>query len=251
MTNGFLQIGHGPRKVLALNGWFGSSADWSAMNEALDPQAFTYVWFDYRGYGASIGRRGTYTFEETAQDVLELADHLGWERFSLIGHSMGGMAMQRVLLAAPARIERMVGITAVPACGSRMDATRLAVFQRAIAELGDREAILNFSTGNRLSPAWIAHLARQSDRHATREAFAGYLGEWASTDFSAQVAHNPVPLKLFIGAHDPTLTHELMTKTWLAWYPSATLETLANTGHYPMYETPIALATALEAFLGQ
>jgi len=124
MTNGFLQIGHGPRKVLALNGWFGSSADWSAMNEALDPQAFTYVWFDYRGYGASIGRRGTYTFEETAQDVLELADHLGWERFSLIGHSMGGMAMQRVLLAAPARIERMVGITAVPACGSRMDDRR-------------------------------------------------------------------------------------------------------------------------------
>src|SRR5215475_12831606 len=34
--NGFVQIGHGPRKVLAMSGWFGSSADWRALMPALD-----------------------------------------------------------------------------------------------------------------------------------------------------------------------------------------------------------------------
>lgn len=126
--NGFSQFGNGPHKVFVLNGWFGSSADWSALTPALDPDRFSYAFFDYRGYGLSRDIRGAFTFDEVASDVLALADHLDWRRFSLVGHSMGGMAMQCVLLAAPERIVKMAGISAVPACGSRMDEARLAMF---------------------------------------------------------------------------------------------------------------------------
>jgi pimeloyl-ACP methyl ester carboxylesterase len=42
-----------------------------------------------------------------------------------------------------------------------------------------------------------------------------------------------------------------MDRTWLAWYPRASIETLANAGHYPMYEVPVARATALENWLKQ
>jgi esterase len=249
----YVTLGNGPRRVLVLNGWFGSSADWSAMSPALDGHAFTYVFFDYRGYGRAIGCEGDYSFAQTAQDVLALADRLGWERFSLVGHSMGGMAMQRVVLAAPERIERMAGVCPVPACGSRMDAGRLSMFERTINDAVSRQIILDFSTGKRLPAAWLTHLARLTEQDSTRLARAGYLGEWATQDFSDELVHNPaatgVPVKLFLGAHDPTLTVDLMTRTWLAWYPNAVLETLPNAGHYPMHEVPIALAGALEAFL--
>ncbi|CAG4909780.1 alpha/beta fold hydrolase [Paraburkholderia gardini] len=249
--NGFVQLGHGPRKVFVLSGWFGSSKDWQALTPALNLDSFTYVFFDYRGYGRSLERDGEFTFEEAAQDVLVLADHLDWDRFSLIGHSMGGMAMQRVLLAAPQRVERMAGVSAVPACGSRMDETRVAGFRAAVDDVARRAAIIAYSTGNRLAPRWSAHLAGESARLSSREAFAGYLPQWAMHDFSAEVAGNTVPVKLFIGEHDPTLTAGLMTRTWLAWYPRAQLETLRNAGHYAMYEVPVALATALEDWLKQ
>ncbi len=43
----------------------------------------------------------------------------------------------------------------------------------------------------------------------------------------------------------------VMEQTWLRFYPGAELEVLSNAGHYPMYETPAALAASIEEFLGR
>ena len=76
-------------------------------------------------YGQRRDVPGQFTMDETAADALAAADGLGWDRFSLLGHSMGGMAMSRVLLEAPDRVERnMVGISPVPASGVPLDDLR-------------------------------------------------------------------------------------------------------------------------------
>lgn len=247
--NGHLQVGYGPHKVLAMNGWLGDASDWLTTVNALDPALFTFVLFDYRGYGRSKHIDGAFTFAESAVDALVLADKLKWDRFSLIGHSMGGAAIQRVLLAAPQRIDRMLAITAVPACSSRMDAQRLASFESALTEPVKRAAIINYSTGNRLPAAWAAQMARRSWENTTPAAFAAYLKEWATNDFSALVQDNPIRLKVLIGEFDPTLTLEIMQGTWMSYYPQAEVETLAQSGHYPMFEIPLALAAKIQEFL--
>jgi len=58
-----------------------------------------------------------------------------------------------------------------------------------------------------------------------------------------------VPVKVIVGAHDAALTVEAMRASYLAWFPNAELEVMENAGHYPMNETPVALATTIEAFL--
>jgi esterase len=251
MTNGYMQVGHGPHKVMVMGGWFGDSGDWLDTVNALDPAAFTCVLFDYRGYGRSRNIEGDYTFEQSAQDALALADHLGWQRFSLIGHSMGGVAIQRVLLAAPDRIDRMLAISAVPACSSRMDAQRLAMFESAVDDIAKREFIINYSTGSRLTKTWVEEMARRSLDASTRPAFAGYLKEWATNDFSALVQGNPVKLKVLVGEFDPTIGAALMESTWLAWYPNAQMEVLPQCGHYPMHEMPPTLAAVIQSYLQQ
>ncbi len=45
---------------------------------------------DLRGYGGRKQVSGEFTIEEAAADAITLADELGWDRFSVIGHSMGG-----------------------------------------------------------------------------------------------------------------------------------------------------------------
>jgi pimeloyl-ACP methyl ester carboxylesterase len=42
----------------------------------------------------------------------------------------------------------------------------------------------------------------------------------------------------------------VMKQTWLVFFPGAELAVLSNAGHYPMFETPVALATSIEEFLG-
>lgn len=249
MTIGHRSLGNGEHKVLVLHGWFGDETSFAPLQEALSLDEFTYVFMAYRGYGLSKQQRGDYTMPEIAADALALADELEWESFSLIGHSMGGMAAQRVLADAPRRVRKLVAITPVPASGVPFDPDSWKLFEGAARSLDNRRAIIDFSTGGRLSKSWIDRIARYSAETSTVEAFAAYLQSWARTDFSAAIKGNPVPVKVIVGAHDLALTADVMRATYLAWYPNAELEIMANAGHYPMNETPVALATSIEAFL--
>jgi len=249
MTNGYKSFGHGDHKVMVLHGWFGDDTMFDPMRDALSLDTFTYAMMAYRGYGQSRALRGAYTIDEIAADALALADALEWESFSLVGHSMGGMAVQKVLAEAPARVRRIVAVTPVPASGVPFDAEGWKLFEGAARNIDNRRAIIDFSTGGRLAKPWIDHMARYSAETSVVEAFASYLQSWAKSDFSAAIKGHPVPIKVIVGAHDPALPAEVMHSTFLAWYPNAELEVLANAGHYPMNETPVALASSIEAFL--
>ena len=249
MANHSIILGHGPHKVLALHGWFGSARAWAPLQAVLNTEEFTYVFMDCRGYGDAIALEGEYTMAEVARDALALADELDLATFSLVGHSMGGMAIQQLLLDAPQRVRKLVAITPVPACGVPFDAAAWELFSGAAHDAGARRAILNMSTGDRLSPHWLDGMVRQSQQHSRAAAFGAYLESWARSDISAAVAGNPVPVQVYVGAHDPGLNAAFMEQTWLRWYPNAQLEIIANAGHYPMDETPVALATSMEAFL--
>lgn len=244
-----MTVGRGARRVICLHGWFGSSAGWGGWPDLLDGDAFTYAFTDYRGYGRRRDERGDYSLEEIASDTLAAADALGWSEFSLVGHSMGGTAMQRVYTQAPDRVEAMVGISPVPATGVPFDEDGWALFSGAAEQDDNRYAIIDFTTGNRLSPVWLRQMVGHSVDSSTREAVGGYLNAWAKTDFSAEVAGSKVPVKVVVGEHDPALGAPVMEQTFLDHYPNAELEVLANAGHYAMFETPVALATSVEAFL--
>jgi pimeloyl-ACP methyl ester carboxylesterase len=205
---------------------------------------------DLRGYGDRKQDAGDFTMEEAAADAVALADELGWDRFSLIGHSMSGQAIQHVLLAEPGRVRRLVALTPIPATGAPMDEDGWALFSGAAASRGNRFAIVNFSTGGRLPGAFVDHVVQHSLDHSTAEAFGAYLGSWARTDFSERVKGNPAAVKVIVGQHDgPLLSAQGMEQTWLRFYPNAELEVMPNAGHYPMFETPAALAASIEEFL--
>ncbi|MDH6124430.1 alpha/beta hydrolase [Kitasatospora sp. GP82] len=249
MTISHRIIGTGEHRVIVLHDWFGTSAGWGPFLDHLDGEAFSYAFLDYRGYGRRADVPGDFTLAEIAGDTLDLADQLGWESFSLVGHSMGGKAVQRILVEAPHRVRRLVGIAPVPASAYPLEGEAYDLFHGAADNPANRRAILDLVTGHRAPAAWLERMTAQSLALSHRDAFAAYLDDWTTLDFAAKVTGIRLPVKVYVGEHDLALTPEVMRATWLTHYPEATLEVLPNSGHYPMYEIPLAFATTLESFL--
>jgi pimeloyl-ACP methyl ester carboxylesterase len=251
MNNTYHRVGHGPHAVIVLHGWFGDAHAFEPMEAALDGASFSYVFMDNRGYGGMRGVAGEYTMDEVATDALALADALGFATFSVVGHSMGGMALERLALLAPLRLRKLVAVAPVPSCGVVLDGPARQLFLDASASVAARRAIINRSTGGRLPAAWLDWKAQYSWESSDRAAFAACFLAWSETDFSADIkaARVALPLLALVGEHDPRFDAALMRRTYLAWYPQARLEVLGNAGHYPMNETPLALAASIEAFL--
>jgi pimeloyl-ACP methyl ester carboxylesterase len=245
-------LGSGDHHVLGIHGWFGSARGWGSLPDYLDGSAYTYVFFDLRGYGDRKQAGGEFTMAEAAADALALADELGWDRFSVVGHSMGGKIAHQVLLQAPDRVRKLVGVNPVPAAQVPMDEQGWALFSGAAANPGNRAAIIDFTTGSKLTRTFIDLVVRHSLENSRPQAFAAYLTSWAKTDFSDEAGKDTsTPVKVIVGETDPALSAEAMEQTWLVYFPGAELEVMSNAGHYPMFETPAALATSIEEFLGR
>jgi pimeloyl-ACP methyl ester carboxylesterase len=251
MAGSFVTVGSGDHHVIALHGWFGSAVGWGQLADYLNPAQFRYVFPDLRGYGSRKDEPGEFTMAEAAADALALADDLSWDRFSLIGHAMGGVAVQHVLDQAPHRVRRLVGVCPVPASGLPLGESEWSLFRSAATSRASRAMIVNYATGSRLTPAFVDRIVRHSLDQADEQAFGCYLPSFARADIVGRIKGSEVPVKVITGEYDPTQPAEFMEQAWLQVYPNSELEVLRGTGQYPMFETPAALAMSVEEFLAR
>lgn len=97
--------GTGPAVVL-IAGLGGLGAFWRPVMDRLQ-DAFTVVTFDHPGSGQS-DRRGPQTIPDLTAGVLELTTSLGIDRFSVVGHSTGGLVAQTLALDHAAVVDKLV-----------------------------------------------------------------------------------------------------------------------------------------------
>ncbi|NBE50778.1 alpha/beta fold hydrolase [Streptomyces boluensis] len=242
-------IGTGPHKVFAVHGWLADRSAYAGVRADLDQESFTYALVDLRGYGEARSESGAYTTGEGAADLVALADHLGWDRFSLIGHSMGGSVAQRVLAQVPDRVRRLVGVSPVPASGLALPPEQWELFASAAERAESRRVILDSTTGGDRPGAWLERMVRQSFDTSDAKAFRAWLDSWAREDFHTEVAGSTVPALAVVGALDPALGADLMRQTWSRHYVRSELAVLDRAGHYAMDETPLELVRTVEDFL--
>ena len=121
----------GAVRVLALHGWLDNAASFVPLAPHLP--GLDLVAPDLPGHGASVHLPpgADYSFAAAVHTVLDVADALGWERFSLLGHSMGAGIASLVAAACPGRVERLLAIEALGALAE--------VPERTVARL--REAV--------------------------------------------------------------------------------------------------------------
>lgn len=105
----------GAPRVLALHGWLDNAASFVPLQARLP--GIELVALDLPGHGASahLPLAAEYTVPNTARAVFAAADALGWERFVLLGHSLGGAIASLMAAAMPARVARLAVIESLGA----------------------------------------------------------------------------------------------------------------------------------------
>lgn len=113
---------HAP-KLLAMHGWLDNAASFRPMTPWL--AHYDLVALDMPGHGRSFHYPddAEYSMFSTILDLLAAADALGWPRFAVLGHSMGGAIASMLAAAAPERIERLFLIEALGPLAAPEDTT--------------------------------------------------------------------------------------------------------------------------------
>ena len=243
--------GNGAEHVLVMHDWGGDHTTYDPVLPYLDDKAFTYAFVDLRGYGKSKNLTGEYTVTEIANDCLEVADELGWSQFHVMGHSMTGMATQRIALNAPSRVRSAIAVCAVSAAGFPMDEETWEFFS-STTENDDAFLELMKSLSGDLSDQWVETKLRRNRETSTPESRMGYLNMFSKTNFADEVQGQQTPYLVVVGENDSEgLSAAAMKTTFLAMHPNAGLVVIPNCGHYPMQECPPYFATVVENFLRQ
>lgn len=238
MTIGCKISGYGPIKLLVMHGWLSDMGVYDPIMPFFEHARYTVARMDFRGYGLSRPLKGRYTIDEISDDALALMDDLDWNNFHILGHSTGGMVMQKIALKAPSRVLSGIAAAPVPASGFEMDADTRAFFLSAADDDEALIEIFNITTGKRHAKSFLRSLACSARNSTTREAFLGYLDAWTRTNFAKEVRNIDMPILVIAGAHDGALGPSTMQETYLKQLRNVRMQVIDGAGHYPMIETP-------------
>lgn len=168
--------------MIFLHGFPESHRTWRHQLAAFAPNHFV-VAPDQRGYARSDKPEGVdaYTPDRIVGDLIALADTLGIDRFTLVGHDWGGAIAWMAALRHPDRVQRLV----------ILNAPHPQVFQRSLYDdPGQRAAsqyITRFRdtaidqglTGAGLERFFATGFAQLVTRAIAGEDKAAYLDEWS------------------------------------------------------------------------
>jgi pimeloyl-ACP methyl ester carboxylesterase len=261
----FHRGGDGPLLVL-LHGIASTSDTWAPVASGL-AERHTVIAPDLLGHGASAKPRGDYSLGAFASGVRDLIAALGYDRATVVGHSLGGGIAMQFAYQFPERVERLVLIAsgglgrevhpilrAATLPGSELVLALLGgawvratggALASTLGRLGLRrgEDLAGVTTGiGSLTDAG----ARGAFVHTARAAIDAGGQRVSATDRLYLAAK--LPTLIVWGERDPIIPAAHGHAAHAA-IPGSRLEVFAGAGHFPHREEPVRFVSVLEAFL--
>ncbi len=235
--------------VVLVHGYTGDVTDWQHQIRQF-ARTHRVLALDHRGHGRSQAPRdrSSYTIDRLASDVEAIAEGAGFERYHLVGHSMGGAVAQEIALKSP---ERLASLTLEDTSyqfrmASNPAVARIFESRLRLAEEKGMHAVAELPPLPR-PPHMPASRAEEERRRLSRMSVDGFVGGWNALSTWAgtkeRAAAIRAPTLVIYGELDAGLVNG---SRWLAEaIPGALLAPIPEAGHSPQYERPDLFNAAL------
>jgi pimeloyl-ACP methyl ester carboxylesterase len=249
--------------ILLLHGGGLTAHTWDLPCVALRAR-FRCIAPDLRGHGDSEwSPELAYRLADHAADAIGLADHLGLERFALVGMSLGGLA---ALAVAGRHPDRLASLTIIDAGTEiRMDsARRIRRFMTGVTEFATIDEVVERAMGfnPRRDPellrfSLLHNLRRLPDgvwtwkhdsRHRNEAEFLADLSAEAAA-LTADLGRVECPVLVIRGGESDAFLDE-DARRLAARFPDGRVAGVAGAGHTVQGDNPAGLVEVLEAFIG-
>ena len=247
----FERHGEEGEPLVLVHGYSGDVGDWKDQVTEFS-RTHRVLIMDHRGHGKSDAPqdRSSYTIDVIADDVEGLADHAGFDRYHLVGHSMGGTVSQEIALRSP---ERLLSLTLHDTTHEFSANPLLATYfeQRLkFAEEQGMEALSNLP--GLPDPPHMPPGRRDYEKHRLAAmSIDGYAGAWNAANTWPGTRDRAYGIKtptlVIYGALDTVFVAPM--EFLAATVPDATSVCVPEAAHCPQFERPELFNAALRAHL--
>ena len=237
--------------LVLVHGFCESASMWNALLEQFGPNS-RILNLDLPGFG-SRNSEPVLPIEQAAVWVLDQADSAGLNRFTFVGHSMGGYVGASLLQQAP---NRLAGLCLMNSHGRADTAEKIQNRIKTIGFLEKHGAspFLDIFVRDLVAPsrdkdeALIAELREMVDSTPVESIIGALSAMMDRKDQVELLATSPVPVQLILGQADKMYSPlEVMASH--TDIPLLQVN-LLDSGHLSPIECPADAAAALEKFLG-
>jgi pimeloyl-ACP methyl ester carboxylesterase len=261
----YVDRGSGP-VVLFIHGILGSQRQWVELVDTMDDDHRVVV-PDLFGHGASAKPLGDYSLGAHAAALRDLLDHLGIERVTLVGHSLGGGIAMQFFYLFPERVDRLVLVASgglgrevsvllrsatLPGAAQVLSVLASVPVLSRVEALGRGASKVGWRPGADVGAMWtgFSSLGDFESRRAflaTTRAVIDIGGQSISAHDHLEGAP-PIPTLIVWGSKDRMIpaSHALSVESAL---PDCRVEIFEGAGHFPHLDDPDRFALILREFI--
>jgi len=258
-----VEAGVGGRPLLLVHGFTGRASDFVDFIEPLAAEGWHVVAPDLRGHGDSghPADEDAYSLDLFTADLIGLTDAVGFDRYVVLGHSMGGMITQQLVLAEGYRIAGVILMDtghgrlevdpALIELGVTVARTEgIDVLADLMAALEDDPLTTDAYRRKVAEDPAYAERGDQNLRASSPAMFAAMLQQIpAQDDRLPRLGEITAPTLVVVGAEDTPFLAP--SERMAAAIPGARLAVLPGGGHSPQFEAPDAWWDAVSGFLAE
>jgi pimeloyl-ACP methyl ester carboxylesterase len=244
-----VNAGTGPPIVLS-HGVTLSVRTWVRQLETLPAKGFRVIAFDHRGHGSSALGESGFSVDNLGDDVRSVVERLDLRDAVLVGHSMGGIAVQSFLLRHPeVAAERIKGVVLLSTLARvPLSGPRAAGLRSLIGKLGELVPdstrvwgapnvgflLARIGFGRDPKPSHV-ELVRQMMFECAADTRRDSPTALLGLDFSARLPEVRIPT-LVIGGTADVIAPPAESRRLAELIPDARLEMIRGGGHMLMLE---------------